>query len=285
MGRKPDFLIIGSMKAGTTSLHNYLNQHPEISATEPKEIHFFTEESFNEVELANYYNHFQSDKKLVGTSPQNYTKRHIKKFSGVPRRLKEYLPEIKLIYIVRDPLDRIESHYHEALAGGYTGAESLDAAIRADLKNNHFINTSKYYYQISAYLDYFEMEQICIVCLEDLKEDRLSEMNKIFTFLGVSNIYHDSLFLNVFNSASDKRAKTRINIILEKFYPKFFSKSIFRDLQLCIKNSALAKSILFHKVKRSFLSPSTRVLIIDELRSDIDEFRKLTGRTYSKWLI
>jgi hypothetical protein len=98
--KKPDFLIIGAMKAGTTSLHDYLGLHPEMYTTTPKELHFFTKEQYESNSIEWYLIHFKTTKKLAGTTPQNYTKRHDNRFKNVPERINRHLPKFKLIYIV-----------------------------------------------------------------------------------------------------------------------------------------------------------------------------------------
>ena len=200
-----DFLIIGGMKCGTTSLHNYLGKHPDIFTTTPKEIHFFANQFFNPNKLDDYFSNFKTDKKISGSSPQNYSKRHLKAFSGVPERLYKYLPDVKLIYIVRDPIKRIISHFSEAQEGGYAPRTGLNHSLK-NYKENHYVKTSMYYFQLQAYLKYFSMDQILVVESERLKTHRLETLNIIFEFLGQKKINDKSLF-NFESNLSEKKVK------------------------------------------------------------------------------
>ncbi|MCF6185590.1 MAG: sulfotransferase domain-containing protein, partial [Bacteroidales bacterium] len=185
--RFPDFLIIGAMKSGTTSLHDYLGKHPDIYTSDPKEIHFFMDKNFNKYSLDWYKSLFISDKKIAGTSPQNYTKCHRPAVKNVPERIYKHMPNVKLIYIVRDPVKRIISHYAEAQSGGYAPKQGLSEFLQ-NFENNHYVQTSRYYYQISQYLKFFKKEQILIIKSEDLLADRLNTLNEVFRFLSVNEI-------------------------------------------------------------------------------------------------
>ena len=171
MKHNVDFLIIGAMKCGTTSLHDYLGKHPDIYTTTKKELHFFTDELFNKNNLDNYLANFKTQKKISGSTPQNYSKRHHREFSGVPKRLSKYLPDVKLIYIVRDPIKRIISHFNEAQERGHAPRRGLNHFLK-NYKDNHYVKTSMYYFQLQAYLKYFSMDQILVVESERLKTHR-----------------------------------------------------------------------------------------------------------------
>src|SRR5690554_4933962 len=97
--RFPNLLIIGAMKSGTTSLHDYLNKHPDIFMSEPKEIHFYND--LSKLTKEKYLDYFKTDKKVVGTTPQSYTKAHHIDFKNIPEKIFKDTPNVKLIYIVR----------------------------------------------------------------------------------------------------------------------------------------------------------------------------------------
>src|SRR6056297_2788047 len=104
------------MKGGTTSLYRYLGEHREVGISSEKEINFFrTEEEFQKGQEW-YKKLFANDKKIVGEASPDYTKRHL--YPGVAERINSLLPNVKLIYILRDPLERIISHYVHNYAQG-----------------------------------------------------------------------------------------------------------------------------------------------------------------------
>ena len=108
-GTLPNLIVIGSQKCGTSGLHHYLGLHPEISMSKPKELDFFITERNYPLGLDWYQGHFDSRAKVRGESSPNYTAfpQHV----GVPERMRSIVPEARLLYMVRDPIDRIGAHW------------------------------------------------------------------------------------------------------------------------------------------------------------------------------
>ncbi len=123
-GALPTFVIIGAQKCGTTALHSYLARHPEISMSRPKELDFFVAEKNWDRGLDWYRQRWNGpDKPIRGESSPNYTA--YPNFDGVPERMVELLPDIKLIFMVRDPVDRVRSSYiHAVLERGRAPADA-----------------------------------------------------------------------------------------------------------------------------------------------------------------
>ena len=82
-GRLPNLLIIGAMKSGTSSLHDYLNLHPDIYMYNPKEIHYYADGTYGVKSKEWYASFFETDKKIAGTTPQSYTKCHNKYYKSI----------------------------------------------------------------------------------------------------------------------------------------------------------------------------------------------------------
>lgn len=131
--RLPNVLVIGAMKAGTTSLHRHLDLHPEIGMSERKELHLFTRPDWRQ-HLDWYTGHFSSAAPVQGESSPNYTKRRL--FPGVPARIAAALPEVRLIYILRDPVERMRSAAlrEVAQAAGYAPARTRTGALLRRLR-------------------------------------------------------------------------------------------------------------------------------------------------------
>ena len=105
----PNLIIIGGLKCGTTSIHHYLGLHPEIHMSKPKELNFFVEELNWDLGLDWYRGRFDDRFAVRGESSPHYT--NLPYFEGVPERIHEHIPDAKLIYMVRDPISRILSHW------------------------------------------------------------------------------------------------------------------------------------------------------------------------------
>lgn len=273
-GRFPNLLLIGAMKSGTTSLHDYLNQHPDIYMSNPKEIHYYSDRGYAKWTSEDYKKFFNSDKKIVGTSPQSYTKCHNKHYQNIPERIYKDTPEVKLIYIVRDPIERYQSDIFES----YYCDPMVE--IKYNLETDGYIKTSMYGMQLKAFLRYFNMDQIHILSLEDLKSNPLHEMNKIFTFLGLSNMQEESHFMEVKNAAETKDIPRLVKDML-----------VFRGLSKI--NSEISNVFarryakMFHaeKLVKPILDKDERLKLKKILEKDINEFRQLTNKSFRNWSV
>jgi len=124
--RFPNLVIIGAMKCATTSLHYCLSLHPDIQMSQPKELSFFLSEENYAKGLDWYASHFRKPALVHGEATPGYA--YFPFFSGVAERMARTIPNAKLIYMVRDPIDRVISHYIHDVAAGFE-ARSLQAAF------------------------------------------------------------------------------------------------------------------------------------------------------------
>ena len=178
----PNFLVIGAAKSATSRLCVLLGRHPDVFLCEPKEPHFFARDEV----FANGMNWYEglfegaAGKKAVGEGSTTYTKLPLHPQSA--ERIARHLPDARLIYIVRHPIDRIESDYIEALKGGYAVGADFNKALR---EFPHFVESSCYWKQISAYRRLFPDERILVLFFEDFNADPASVLRRCFVFLGV----------------------------------------------------------------------------------------------------
>jgi len=190
---KPTFICIGVQKSGTTSLINYLNQHPDIYMY-PSEIHFFDTTELTELSIIQYENIFYSNKKIVGEKTPSYNY-----LQFAMDRIWKYNPTIKLILLLREPIARAFSQYTMWLEANnlllndtqiILDFEKEEHLALSDLtKNgNHFINRGKYDEIILYILSKFPRENVYIGISEEIKTDKLNSYNDIFRFLGATTI-------------------------------------------------------------------------------------------------
>ncbi len=184
MPLRPNALIIGAAKSGTTSLHNYLASHPAVFGSEAKELMYFTtffmrgnewyQSNFPEQEGVNVY--FES-------TPQ-YTFRD--KFPETAKRIRNYNPDMKLIFTVRHPVERIISHFNHWKRRYPERYSDFESMAKDPEEWNFFLNRTRYFYQIEAFRAQFPDDQIHIVFLEEIQNDFRTSLNAIFRFLGVA---------------------------------------------------------------------------------------------------
>ena len=130
-GALPNLIVIGGLKCGTTSLHHYLNLHPQIAMSRPKELNFFVAELNWELGSEWYASHFDARAASAARPRPHYT--NLPRFAGVAERMRELLGDgARLVYMVRDPIERMLSHYLHNVGGGYESRPIAEALADPD---------------------------------------------------------------------------------------------------------------------------------------------------------
>jgi Sulfotransferase family len=198
----PNLVIVGGLKCGTTSLHHYLNLHPEIGMSRPKELNFFVSELNWELGTDWYANHFSARDRVRGESSPHYTNEP--RFSGVAERMSRTLgPDAKVVYMVRHPVDRMLSHYLHNVGGGYE-QRGLDAALSDP--ESAYVHRSLYAMQLEPYLERFGDERVEVVTREELRDEREGTMRRLFAFLGVDEGFTSPQFAREWETGSGKES-------------------------------------------------------------------------------
>lgn len=243
----PNFLCVGAQKSGTTTLHDILVQHPNIYLPEVKETKFFQRDDYYNRGIIFYENSFFSKwkgQKAIGEIDPSYMF-----FEYVPERIYKYLGEnIKLIFMLRNPIYRAYSHYLMSYKMGLE-TESFEKAIKLvdeyrqqnDLTEIRFRYISRGYYatQIKRFLMFFPIENMFFIIFEDdFLKRREQTISEVLDFLQVENI--ELLNLNIkSNSASIARMKFIRNFIHKPNIIKQIGK-------ILICNKDLRKNILMY---------------------------------------
>ncbi len=275
----PDFLVIGGMKCGTTSLDYYLKAHPEI-AMPSKEVDFFSRNYH--LGLGWYESLFKKkneETKTYGEISVSYAKYPY--HDGVPKRIYSVLPDVKLIYVVRDPIDRIISHYMHMV---YADAEerALERVFEEEGIENLYVYYSLYYLQIEKYLEYFDEDQFLILCSDDLWElnERIITLNKIFKFLNVDVGIESSKF---YEAKQQRTKKGKKNILARfmatmPFYKKIvdISPRSIRDFYIKVFTQKLDPPIVRDRLKNQ---------LIDVLKPDTEKLREFSGYMFESWCL
>jgi hypothetical protein len=201
----PNFLVIGTPKGGTTSLYRYLRAHPQVFMPETKELRFFIEGNWI-LGREWYEQQFEgSDNAIaVGEATAAYTL--YPELPGVPERVADLVPDARLIYLVRHPIERMRSHYLDRLI--YHGFHTpIEEALVAD---PFYVHGSSYALQIEEYLDCFPREQLLILQSERLLNDRGETLRRIFDFIGVDPSWEDAVTRTEFHRSTERRRPTQL---------------------------------------------------------------------------
>jgi Sulfotransferase domain len=178
---KVDFMIIGAQKCATTSLAHQLRQHPQVCFSKRKEPQYFSKTRDWQENLPEYHKLFSpTASQLCGEASTSYT--CLPEYQETHTRLFTYNPELKLIYIMRDPIRRIESHYAYWLLRGQV-RDSLEAEV---VTNPTYINRSRYGVQMKPYLRLFPRSNILLLIFEEYVSHIHDTLEQVARFLGIS---------------------------------------------------------------------------------------------------
>lgn len=280
----PNLIIIGAFKSGTTSLHYYLGLHPDISMSKEKELRFFVEGMNWEKGIEWYESQFTGPAAIHGEASPSYTDYPF--HGGVPARMHAVVPEAKLIYILRDPVERIISDYVQEVADGRE-ERTLTEAL-ADVRANRYLLRSQYYLQLEQYLPYYPPSRILILTLEELNCRRRETLKRVFRFLDVDDSFESVLFARKRHRSWSKRRKTRVGASLSRLPMMAFLERLPPDVG-GIHVRELAKKVIYfpfsRKVDRPSLDGRLREAVIEYLRDDVSRLRKFTGLAFEMWCL
>ncbi len=310
----PNFLIIGAPKAGTTSVYQYLKEHPQIYLSSMKEPAFFAFEGmklnyengplagglgdrppesrdwYQErvgvaiSTLGEYQALFEgvTDEIAIGEASPGYMY-----FSRSPERIHHYIPEVKLIAILRQPADRAySSMVHRAQFGLDPQADFSKILEKEDYNIddewwgfNHEIRTGFYYKQLKRYYDRFDRSQIKIYLYEDLQNRPLDLVKEAFQFLGVDETFVPDVSRKYLVSAVPKN----------KLWHKLLTQPnpIKELLKTALPENVrkpLGQKLIKKNMGKPPKPPEVRQKLTEIYKEDILQLQDLIGRDLSDWL-
>ena len=303
----PDFLIIGAGKSGTTSLDQYLKQHPSIYMSEVKEPNFFTyyqqdptkygvqpnSEHFKRcvVTLPEYQALFAEAKpeQLRGETSNTYL--------SVPEsseNIKALMPKGKFIAILRHPTERLYSRYLHLARDGRIPTENFEQDVFDKnsiwWKRNDLVTEGFYYQHLKPYYEAFNEDQLHIILYDDFRKDANAVLRQIFNFLGVNpNVsVESSVELNKSGVVKNKTINRVFgyNGLLVNAAQKIVPKSLYTRL----KNSMLVQGAIGKvrdgNLSRPNLDPEIKKKITREIYGrEIEQLEKLINRDLSAWKV
>lgn len=265
----PNFLIVGPPKCGTTSLQIYLSQHKEIFIPNPgKEIHFFDENYEKGIKW--YEKFFESVKKeeAIGEKSPSYFFH-----PEAPKRIKKHIPNAKIIFIFRNPVDRAYSHYwHNVRAAGenmsFEGA--IKREINGETKNNasKYLEIGKYVVHLRRWEKYFPKSQMFFMVMEDLN---IENIKKLLKFLGVDEDLYIKEFKK-YNIGGAPRSKILSKVSQHPVIKKIPYLSDF-----------INRVINMRRGKYPPMKVATRRYLLNYFEPYNRELEKFTGLNLERW--
>jgi hypothetical protein len=191
----PNFFLAGCQKSATTWLHRCFREHPEIYVPEKHMIHFF---DIHYAKGFDWYREFYIDRsgeKMIGDTTVSYIRDTM-----VPQRIDDYNPDAKLIFSLRNPIERAFSHYWHEKKKRKIAFEFQEVFANYDLYQS-WVVPGFYYRHLQRFYEHFPEEQLMVVLVEDMARDPQAVIQRIFTFLGVAPDFIPSILHRQVNEA------------------------------------------------------------------------------------
>jgi hypothetical protein len=285
--RLPNFLIIGAAKSGTTTLYEYLNRHPQIHLSSIKEPQFFAVDSQYERGIEWYSSLFNgaSPNQICGEASTDYTKLPL--YPKTAERIAHHLPNVKMIYIMRHPVERVYSHYQHLQRG-----HKIELTFKDYIqKNSVCIDTSYYIKQINYYLDIFPKESFLFLLMEDLINHPESTLRNICKFLEIDE--HASLISGEQVTANNSKTHFKDTIrqrITSPIRALPFVETLKDTLPQQWRDFAynlLQNSFYGNQIKQQYLvskmNDETRKWLLDKFQLSNQELSEFLNRDLSTW--
>jgi Sulfotransferase domain len=275
-GALPNLIVIGAQKCGTSGLHYYLSLHPQVSMSRPKELNFFIAERNWPRGLDWYRAHFDAQATVRGESSPNYTA--YPQHQGVPERMKQTVADARLIYLVRDPLERIAAHWVHNYAKRRERGD-----LRETLRHpqTSYVARSRYHMQLERFLGFYGRDRILVIEQDELRFDREATLRRVFEFVGVDPEFTHPRFRDERHQTARKVRSSRLAMRLERASRSRRGRNLPAALWLGLDAVLPLRRPIPRPDVRGALGPETVAL----LREDAEQLAELVGKRYEHWSI
>ena len=295
----PNFLIFGVQKAGTTSIYSYLEQHPQVYTSPRKETDFFCRDltvPLSEEEprltrggrkriltIEDYKSLFLgvTDEIAIGEASPNYLFRHENAVAGIQK----YVPEAKLIAILRNPVERAYSDYLMHVRQVVGNRKPLAQQVAESAQSSHTLLKGRYYEGIKHFLDVFGSNQVKIFLYDDLRKDSTGLMRQVYEFIGVDPDFEVDTGRKQQTAQVPKNQS--IHQLLQTKNPvRQFAGSMLRKVMPEEKRQKLRSRLIAANSTGKDglpLSAEDRQLLEDYYRDDVRQLQDLLDCDLSRW--
>ena len=296
LGRLPDFLVVGGMKCGSTTLHGHLSNHPDLFLCRLKEPQFFSRDEVFSRGFDWYRSLFaEAGSRLCGESSTCYSR--APHFGDVAKRIHSHLPDARLLYLLRHPVDRAYSHYrHEAqirMVDGRTRVPTFEEMLE---ETNELVDTSDYWMQLQQYLSYYSREQIHVLFLEDLRVRPEEVLDGVERFLGVRSLGAQLVDQPRANAFGDKLARNGMHERLDAIRNSQALRAVIDCVPSGLRSRVrhgltdprVARRLLSGRIrsKQQELAPmraETRKLLLDRFADSNRAIESFVGAPIPEW--
>ena len=265
--------LVGAMRAGTTSLYNYLAEHPEIFPSSLKEPRFFCHPAQPASEHRAYESLFagRTTEPWTLEASTHYTR--FPKYQGVPERIREMFPEARIVYVVRNPVDRIASAYLHWRAHGRERRQFDDAVFS---QPSEYLDVSRYHMQLAQYRQVFPPERIMVLVFESFIADTRATFRRVCEFLEVDPSFEPPNVGQRFNESTRVSEAGPLLGFLRR--SGLHGRMPWRARRWA--DDKLRRPV---PARKSLVSNGSRSLIMEHLEEDLLQLKAQLGDSISHW--
>ena len=284
MVKLPDFIIIGAGKAGTTSLHNYLKQHPQIYLCPKKETFYFTSQNYRSrhrkygaiQNLQEYQALFKeaSSESVVGEVSTTYYSH-----AESAQLIHQTLPNVKILGILRNPIERAFSAYQMHVNNGSETrdfSEVIDPGIK-------YVSNGFYYSQLKLYYKTFSKSQIQISLYDDYCKDIGTFLKEIFTFIDVEPDFTPDTSKRRRIGGVPRQRWVR-KLLAEENLVRATAATILKTVMPLETRQQIRQYLLQRNIVRTSLDRENYLKLAEIYRDDILKLQDILDRDLSQWL-
>jgi hypothetical protein len=271
---KVSFMIIGAQKCGTTSLAAQLAAHSQVCFSKTKEPGYFNKMKHWQSDISQYHSLYSPmNGQLCGEASTMYT--FLPEYRDTHLRLYEYNPGLKLIYLMRQPVERIISHYAHGLVRGRVKLPPESAV----LKDPVYINRSRYSVQITPYLETFGADHVLLIIFEEFIRNSMEVLDQVAAFLGISpadflhadkSVKHPSVGERYMNDAGRQILSSPLAKAFRPVVPVFMRKAVRKYFSQELK-------------EKPAFAPALKETLWQFLRDDVANIEKILKRRIDIW--
>jgi len=301
--KEPNFFIIGTAKAGTSALHQYLSDHENIFMSEPKEPEYFADD-FPHVKITKTFDEYKNlfdnvdinKHKIIGESSVLYIYSR-----EALKNIKSQYPNAKLIAILRNPIDLMYSSYSQLRYGGGETAENFEEAwdlqesrkngknipkLNRDPKILQYKEFAMLGKQLQRVYKYFPRDQVMVIFHEDFIKDRKNTYQNVLEFLNLEDDKRDNFdLINTNKNIKNMQLHVFLTYLVKK------QENIKKIIPLVMHNFLKKMNILNYlrnkniqfNTKRKFLDNEFKEKVVGEFKEDIELLESLTNRNLQHW--
>jgi len=257
MNRKVNLLILGTQKAGTTSLYEYIRQHTNIYFSDVKEVTYFVNDELYRLG-EDYYHSFFSRVKSEEIIASAYV--HMLPCRKCPERVRDYNPDMKFIIMLREPVDRAYSAYNYAIKNGWEDIRNSfedtlfleKERLKEEKYDLTYFENGKYHKHIKHWMSFFPKENFLLIKDTELKGSPKEVLEKIFSFLGIENQANSIDTSREYNKAGVVRSKRLQAFLLNKNskIKKIVGTLLPREYKVWIRANILKKIYSINQIDK-----------------------------------